>query len=178
MGVVMSYLASPALYVPFVGLVGVVGGLWVDTALKFYEAMKGTPKEVDWPFLEDEIIRIKSLVSFDIQRSPDVEGGYFPISQETVTSFYALLFYLNDRKLAPADGMPSPSLANDPDLFFEISSRYLTAIEPFVKAKDARGISAFGKIAVDMVYDWDNERKADKIKSESLAPQPPQKNEA
>lgn len=40
MGVVMSYLASPALYVPFVGFGGVVVGLWVDTALKSFEVKR------------------------------------------------------------------------------------------------------------------------------------------
>ena len=171
MGVVTSYLTNPALYIPFTGLAGVVGGLWIDTALKFFEAKNKKPKEVDWIFLETEVSRIQHLIARDFHMKDETEAGYSPIRQETATGFFALLFYLYHRGMAPQDGIPSPNLANDPELFFELSSRYLAAIDPFVRAKDVQGASHFGGMTVNLVYDWSNDLKAERSKSECQSPQ-------
>lgn len=178
MSVVLSYLAQPGFYVPFTGFVGLVGGLWLDAALKVFEPRNRKPKEIDWNFLEVEIDRLKTLLVHDIHNVPEAEGDHSPISQETVSSFYALLFYLHRRGMAPQDGIPNPKLMTDAGFFFEIATRYIAAIEPFIRAKDPESVSSFGEMAINLVYSWNRESSADDVKAESPSPQSPQEIES
>ena len=160
MSAVLSYLATPFFYVPFTACAGLVGGLWLDTGLRFREARKNMHKTVDWSFLEDEVKRAQFLIGRDLSRKDNVEDGYSAISQESVATFYALLFYLHECGLAPKDGIPSPKIAEDEELFFEVATRYLATIEPFVRAKNAARIVSLGGSTIDLVYRWSNEKKA------------------
>lgn len=101
MSAVLSFLSQPIFYVPFTASAGIVGGLWLDTALRTYEERRSKPKEIDWVFLETEIAKVQRFVAYDIGRKDDIPEGYTAISQESVTAFYALLFYLYHRGLAP-----------------------------------------------------------------------------
>lgn len=159
MSAVISYLATPLFYVPFAVSVGLVGGLWLDTGLRFYEARKNVQKAVDWSYLEAEVARTKILIGHDLSRMDDVQDGYSAISQESAATFYALLFYLHECGLAPKDGIPSPKIAEDQDLFFEVATRYLATIEPFIRAKNRNGIISLGGSTIDLVYQWSTEKK-------------------
>jgi len=172
MSATLSFLSSPIVYIPVVGLAGIVAGLWLDVVLRKFETRRQKdPPSIDWKFLQDEIQRLKHIFAFDLAGQDDVADGYSAVSQEAVTGFYALLFYMHERSLTPISGIPSPKVMTDDDTFFEVSSRYLAAIEPFVRAKNPDAIRHFGQGAIDLAYSLLTEKREKTVKPE---PQPPQ----
>lgn len=90
---VLSYLSNPVLYISFAGFAGVVGALWLDTALKVLDARRRESRRLG--LLEAGSAPHPNTRYILLQR--DVENGYSPISQETASSFYALQIYLHKR---------------------------------------------------------------------------------
>ncbi|EBA12384.1 hypothetical protein [Roseobacter sp. CCS2] len=144
---------------------GLGAGIWIHYwGQKVSARMGDSEKEIDWAFLESEIHRIKILIAGDIARKDEVEDGFSTIGQESFSGFYALLMYLSERNMAPEDGIPSPQIMVDEDLFFEISTRYIAAVEPYIRAKNPRGVRDLGGSIINLVYQWEREKRIEESK--------------
>lgn len=163
---VFSLTSNPLVYVPLIGFIGIAGGMWLDCVLKYMNnRFSAKPKPVDWDFLESEIIRLQLYIERDIQRRTEIKPGYVATSQESIGGFYALLFYLHEHGMISDAGVPNPMLMNDDDFFFEMSTRFLAAIHPFVRAKNKDAVRDFGGGMTELVYQWERDRSAEKTES-------------
>jgi hypothetical protein len=159
MSAVLSFVASPMVYVPLVGLSGAVFGLWLDAGLRYFEKRSVKSGEIDWDFLQEELQRVKVLILVDQDGWDQVPEGYSKVSQETLTGFFGLVFYLHKHGMTPQDGVPDPRRMTDTDFFIEYSTRYIAAIEPFVRAQDADLVKSFGNIGVKIAEAADSGTK-------------------